>query len=365
LLFRLLVVAAGYTPAYSPRHVDPRAGVAAIKVRPHDLDRRDPALVFRGRVLDDAGAPVEGAVVDPRGVQRGTSTQYGGLAGIDPLAVTDSKGEFRLGVAKKGDALALFVSARDLAPACFGPRPAGAKAHDYKLGPGVTVSGRVLKGGKPLAGMPIGLVEQTRNIEKFVGDFKISTDDRGHFRFLNVPPNETYALYNLLAGSAHGTIPVRPVKVGGHGTTKDVGAVEVQRGHRLAGRVVLADGKPVPDGARLVLSRQEAWDSADVALPKDGRFAFGGLPAELYTLSVAGARGYRVSSKNRSVDPLNRFRLLGKIHGRVEGLRFLLEPGSEERRGEDDGQPWEAKAKEHMRLKEAPLQGAPDEKGSP
>jgi hypothetical protein len=362
-VFRLLVVAEGYAPAYSSGRVDPRAGPAGLKVKPHDLDRRDPALVFGGRVVDDDGKPVEGATVTSRCVQRGGSTQYGGLTGIDPLAVSDAKGEFRLGVARKGDALGVVVTARDLAPSCFGPQPAGAKAHEFKLGAGVTVAGRVLKDGKPLAGMPMGLIERTRNTDKFVGDFTISTDERGYFRFLHVPPKEAYALYGLMAGSRHGAIAVQEVRVEGHGTTRDVGAVEVQRGHRLAGRVVLADGKAVPEGTRLVLSREDAWDSQNVTLPKDGSFAFAGLPGELYSLSVT-VKGYRPSLRNQSLDPLNKFRLIGKVRADVDGLRFLLEPGPPRGGNNAEGSAWQALAKEHIRLKDAPLQGAPAEAGA-
>jgi protocatechuate 3,4-dioxygenase beta subunit len=71
--------------------VDPRAGPVTLTLKTSDLADRDPALVLKGRVLDDDGDPLPGAVVEPFGFQKGTGGQYGGLTGFDPLALTDDE----------------------------------------------------------------------------------------------------------------------------------------------------------------------------------------------------------------------------------------------------------------------------------
>ena len=140
----------------------------------------------------------------------------------------------------------------------------------------------------------------------------------------------------------------------------DVGDVEVKAGHKLSGRVVLADGKPVPAGTRVLLSREEAWDSAQTVVDKEGRLSFAGLPSETYSLNV-NVKGYHLSPKNASVDLLNGFRLLGVVREDTTGLRLLLEPGPEPtRENRSDGKFWE----EYRQRREAPLRGAPGEKPS-
>src|SRR5262249_33597851 len=150
----------------------------------------------------------------------------------------------------------------------------------------------------------------------------------GYFRFVNVPPDETYALYGLMDGfPREGAIPVQVVRVAGHGTSKDVGQIAAQRGHRLSGRVVLSDGKPVPEGTRLLLARDRAWDTQSTTLAKDGSFTFAGLPTEQYSLIVR-VPGYHASPQNRSLHPLFRDQLMGKVEADVLDLQFRLEPGT-------------------------------------
>lgn len=105
-----------------------------------------------------------------------------------------------------------------------------------------------------------------------------------------------------------------------------MGDLPVARGSRVRGRVLLADGKPLPPGTRLLVSREEAWDSRLVELGPDGRFAMAGLPAERYRLAVS-VPGYRVSPANRSVDPDVPGSLLGTIDRDVDSLAIQLEPG--------------------------------------
>jgi hypothetical protein len=357
-VFRLLVVAEGHVPTYSAKAIDPRAGHVKMTLKPHDLDRRDPALVLRGKVLDEDGNPVAGAVVEPFGFKTKGGAQFGGLHGIDALAVTDDRGEFRIGVADKGTALYLKVNAAFLAPRRLPPMEAGPMVHEVKLITGATITGTVVKEGKPVAGVALGLVQKDRSAEGFLGELSIATDALGRFRFQNVGPDEPYFVYGLMDSCRpHGAIPIRQVLVGASGTEKDVGTLTFQIGHRLSGRLILADGKPVPQDTRVLISRQEAWDSQTAIVAPDGRFSFTGLPAEHYSLSV-NLRGYHASPKNRSFDALNGFRLVGTVKGDIEGLRFLLEPGPSPRPDfrklkQNDWQEFE-------RRRKAPLRGVPE-----
>ncbi len=356
------MVAGGHVPTYLPGHIVPEEGPAAIALKPHDLDRRDVSRVLRGRVVNEDGDPVPRAVIEPMGVRRERSSQFGGLddLGIDPLAVSDDEGNFRLGVGHGGEGLYLRIKAPFLATARTDPAAAGPTVHTFTLGPGVTVSGRVVEDGEPLAGVALGLVQRDRNSERFVGDFEYATDAEGRFAFANIPPGDAWNLYGLMESlKSHGAIAVRPLQTGAHGDTVEVGDLEVEPGSRLAGRVVLADGKPVPPGTRVLLSREDAWDSQTATAGQDGGFSFAGVPAERVSLSVR-VPGYHPSPKNGSFDLLNQGGLLGKVEGDIAGLRFLLDPGPPPER--DFGRFQKEDFEEYRRRQDGPLRGVPPER---
>jgi hypothetical protein len=351
-------VAEGYTPTLSAKLIDPKAGPATLTVKRHDLDTRDPALVFRGRVLDEQGRPIADAVVEPFGFGKGDSAQFGGLKGFDPLALTDARGEFRLGVPEKGLALYVQVSAKYLARRNFAKLAVG-RPHDLTVVAGVTVTGRLTKDGKPLPGAAVGLVQTNRNVESFVGEYQAATDAKGVFRIPNVPPEDAIVLYGQMDSlKAHGAVAARPLRTGKTGTELDAGDLAVGPGYRLAGRLVLSDGKPVPTGVRVLISREEAWDSQQAVVGKDGSFSFTGLPPERYSLS-ARVPGYHVSPTNASFDLLNPFGLLGTVRADVSGLRLHCDPGEMPPRQPE----WDQKrAAEYERRRNAPLQGVPSER---
>jgi hypothetical protein len=179
------------------------------------------------------------------------------------------------------------------------------------------------------------------------------------FSIPNVPQNDVLVLYGLMSSlREHGAVEAREVKTGESGSELKVSDLEVKHGHSLSGTVVLADGKPVPAGTRVLVSREEAWDSQQVEVDKDGHFRFAGLPPERYSLS-GNVRGYHISPKNVSFDLLNDFQLLGMVREDIEGLRLLLEPGPlPERAGKFDKKTYQ----EYDRRRNALLRGAPEKK---
>jgi hypothetical protein len=298
-------------------------------------------------------------VVEPFGFGKGDGAQFGGLKGFDALALTNGKGAFRLGVPERRLTVYVQVSAPFMATRNFRQLLVGPKPHDLTLCVGVTITGRLVKGGKPLAGVAVGAVQKDRNAETCVGHFEAATDARGVFQIRNVPPEDALALYGLMSSlRTHGAVGVREVRTGKSGSVSDVGDLDVGAGHKLSGRVVLADGKPVPPGTRVLLSREEAWDIQQAVVDEEGRFAFTGLPPEYYGLTV-NVRGYHLSPKNASMDLLNDFQLLGVVREEVVGLRLLLEPGPRpESQPRSDAKFYE----EYHRRRQAPLRGAPEEK---
>ena len=89
-----------------------------------------------------------------------------------------------------------------------------------------------------------------------------------------------------------GAVAVVRIRSGADGARTDVGNLQVVRGHRIKGQVLLSDGKVVPARSRLIVSREDAWDHQEVELDPGGRFEISGLPTEKYSLNVS-LRGYR------------------------------------------------------------------------
>jgi hypothetical protein len=355
-VFHLLAVKEGYTPTLSAKWVDPKSGAAKLTLTASDLDRRDPELIVKGRVLDEDGKPVASAAIEPFGFMKGDRGQFGGLTGFDALALTNDQGEFRLGVPEKGLTVTVQVAAPRMARRNFANLVCGQKGQDLTLFYGVTIVGRLLKDGKPLAGVGVGLAQTDRNVQSFLGDTKAATDEKGTFRIPNVAPNEAIGVYGLMDSlKEHGALGVKRVQSGKSGSELDLGDLVVQPGFHLRGRVVLADGKPVPVGTRIVLSREEAWDHQLAQVGQDGAFEFKGLPRELVNLST-NVNGYVPSPENGSYDLVNQLGLAGMINANIDHLRFLMEKGSRQFGGQLDQKTFE----EYQRRRSAPLSGAPE-----
>ena len=327
LVFKILAAALGCQPEYVSK-VDPTNGPVRIQLKPIELASAPPENCLHGRAVDGQGQPIVGAAVEAYGLHfHGGGGVWGALDGVDPLAVTDEKGEFVITSRKPFEQLDVKVEARAFAKKNFLELASGNEVHELKLGEGASVTGRVVRNGKPLSNVTVGMVSVDRGAENFIGDFVIGTAADGRFTFANLPAEVDYYIYGKMESLApYGAIPIQKLRSGKDGHVTDAGDLVVSPGHRLAGRVVLSDGQMLPPQTRLFIGRQGAWDSLQVSLPSDGRFSVSNLPTESYSLSVR-FKGYRLSAQNGSLDTLNPFQLVGQVNGHITNLVVLLEPG--------------------------------------
>ncbi len=326
LLFNVLVVADGFRPTIVKK-TDPAKGPIDVVLSPLDVDKLDPKRILRGVVLDAAARPLAGARVS---AQMFKTDAYSGFSPdiFDPLAVTNLRGEFVLTSTSPITYADLKVEGNGVAPRIVRGRKPEANPHTIKMTAGVTITGRMVRDGKPVAGAAAGLVQSSRSSDSFLGDTSIGTDENGRFTFLNVHPDEDYFVYGIMGSiKDDGAVAVLRVHSGADGATTDAGDLPVVRGHRVKGRVLLSDGKAIPPKTRLMFSREDAWDTLRVELDAEGRFDVSGLPTEKYSLNVS-LRGYRISSKNHSVDPQISSQLVGTIDQDIDSLKILMEPGS-------------------------------------
>jgi peroxiredoxin/uncharacterized GH25 family protein len=349
LLFRILVVAKKHQPEFTNK-VDPAAKSLEITL----LSAREgikPDHQMKGRVIDTQGKPIPGAVVNIRGVSRAESTQFGGNNDLDQVAVSDENGEFVINSETSFDAVGIDIEAGGYAKGVFQHLASGGKIHELKLTEGASVRGRLVKDGKPIAGVEMGISGAERNAENYVGDFSVGTDNEGKFLLVNLPPNHSYFVYAHMSSlGTKGAVPARRVQVNEDGSMFDVGDISVVEGFKLEGKLRLSDGELLPFGTRVLLSRDEAWDSIQTEADDDGLFHFVGVPPDTISLS-ARVRGYHLSGHNRSLES-NGFSLAGVLKSDKTDLVIEFDPG------EHRPQPTE-----YVDIRQEPLMGAEAVKG--
>lgn len=335
LLFRLLVVAPGHQSVYVPK-TDPAAGDVSITLAPLDPAKLAAPTRIRGMVLGPDGQAVPGATIGPEGVSYGMGTRWGGTdAFVDPLAVTDEHGRFWLYCTNGVDQVHAVVEARALAKRWAALEP-GAD-HLIRMEEGVMLTGRIEREGRAVPGVVVGAVTADRTAGNFFRCDELATDEDGRFGLPNMPPDREFIFYAKMDSLGdRGALPPRRFQAGKTGGTVDLGTLPLQPGHRVAGRVVLSDGKPIPPDTRLLLGREQAWDHTEARLGPDGRFAFTGVPEESVSISVR-VKAYKFSKRNRSLDWLNGG-MVGRVDGDTEDLLILLEPGQWRYNGEE-GEP--------------------------
>ena len=347
LTFQILAVAKNHQPKFVAK-VDPTEKPLSISLKPK-TGGDSPSQRLLGKVVDPDGRPIAGAVVNIRGVTRGQTTRFGGNNEIDPVAVSDSAGEFVINGQTAFDAAGVDVVTRGFAKRVFQKLTTGDTRHELKLTEGVMLKGRVVKDGKPHRGVEIGVAGTERRAEIFVGDFSVATDQNGEFLFVNLPPNTAYTLYGVMKSMSErgDSITSRGVRTKDDGSSLDVGELAAKPGFTVAGQIRLTDGKPLPANTRVLLNRDGAWDTQQAVTETDGQFRFTGVPPESIGLS-ARLKGYRMSARNGSLDPLNPYHLIGRVSTNKLDLIVEFEPGEQHDRLDGDSRA----------LREEPLRGA-------
>jgi len=302
LLFTILVAAPGYRATHRNR-IDPRLSEISVTLPPADPER--PAL--RGRVLDPEGRPISGAVIVPISHRKGGAQPPGGFPG-DAIAITNPAGLFELGYSPdKADRIGLRVHAPQFARNEFetdvsatGPTP------EFRLDRGATLRGRLMRGGVPVGGATIGLIQANRSVDHFLGPQESRTLGDGTFEFTHVPSGKLWELYaqrdRLPEGGVTGTLEIR---TGEPETGVDAGDLMVEAGVPVEGTIELSDGTPLPSGTTVLILRRKGWDGQSRIADAHGRFGFTARSGEEVAL-FARVAGY---GKGNPYEPEAVFRI--------------------------------------------------------
>jgi protocatechuate 3,4-dioxygenase beta subunit len=297
LTFKLLVVKDGFSAAFTEK-TDPAKGPAkAASMKPRTPIEDGSQLVL-GRVIDRRGDPVKDAVVQQQGVLMANGgRRFGDLDWIDLMTVTNENGEFEMAYSKPAQGMIVSVTARGMAPKLF-TEMTGKDRKTMAISEGATVRGRLVgPDGKPVSNAEIGLLTHSRWSGTTLPEVQIGTQEDGSFAITNVPAGRIWNLYpkmeslaarNLAGGST-------AVETLDDGQVVNIGDIVVTPSYSLRGKVVLADGNPIPPNMHVSIGGDFGGDIQMAEIGPDGSFQFHGLARGVYDVS-AGVRGYQMAN---------------------------------------------------------------------
>jgi protocatechuate 3,4-dioxygenase beta subunit len=326
LRFKVLVAAEGRLPVVKEK-VNP-ASELKVKLKDVPEETKSTEWTIRGRVTDEEGKPVWGAEVVPFGFKSGERRWWPATGWPEAATVTDQKGEFLYLVEEAGILADIRINGRGFAPVNFELQAPGDDVKEYVVGKGATIEGRVVKDGKGLANVVMGAYPVKDGPEEFNGRFSARTDENGKYVFEHVSSGREYRITAAMSSlGERGAFPEQRVTTGEAGETASAGDVEVGVARTIAGRVKLEDGKPVPKGLKLTVTRLEARDQLKVDVDSEGKFKVSGIPdGETIWVDVP-VKGYTPSKENTSFDPLNGSGFVGLVDQDILDLCYVFHPG--------------------------------------
>jgi hypothetical protein len=282
--------------------------------------------------VDPFGQPLRAAVVVPEGVAtvlegEGPASMYGTVRGLEPVAVTNPKGEFELAYSKQATGMLLLVEARGMSAKLI-TVPTGAERKTITVSDGAVIRGRLMNQGKPVAGAELGLIARPprgfganlKPIGNPYDEIRIGTNEDGSFVITNVPtPVDWYVYGKMESIAALGATDPAECVTARDGQEVNVGDIQIHPGYRLRGNVTLSDGAAIADGMRVTISADRAWDSQTVIIARDGHFEFIGLPAGKHEIFTS-VRGYQMQGNQRTIE--------ATIDGNRDDFAITLDPAA-------------------------------------
>ena len=295
---------------------DPAAGPLNVSLATANTNV-PPNQVIHGRVVDATGNGIAGALISITGTTRNGQGTWPGYD-IDYYSVSDDAGNFVVYGKTPFVAADGKVEAAGYAEATFEQWPADAinqewsrtgsmpeglfgyakPLHQITLIHGAALQGRLVQAGRPVANAEIRINQCAAGSDCWFWDAATVTDDQGKFLFAHLPPQQNWSIcgsWDLPATA--GVVPPTDVKIGADGSTNDLGDLNLQSVTKVAGRIRLSDGKPVPANSTYSLSDAAMGRSSTLLLGADGAFQFIAVPGDKISIFLRVA-GYQLTPRD-------------------------------------------------------------------
>lgn len=287
MVYELIVASDGTSPIWV-RDGDPRSDEPIdSKLLPrHQVAESDPRAVC-GRVLDESGQPVAGALV-VREFVRSEGQDTGPVAEADRAAITDRNGEFQLVSHKPCQSMFVSVFSKDHAKSCA-TISCGSPKTDIVAQRGGYITGRITKRGQPVMGIVV-VARTKKAIAGFCSDSaEIATDENGRFAFPAMPPVGATLVMGLGEDTEGWRVPPREIVLGVPGAVCELGEIEMEPAWILHADVTLAPDLKLPEGAKIVLNHQESPISHVAPMSGSGAIEIRGVVPGVYQLTISGS----------------------------------------------------------------------------
>jgi hypothetical protein len=295
---------------------DPTAGPLKVSLEAANTNV-PPTQVIHGRVIDANGNGISGALISITGTTRNDQTTHP-AQDIDYYSVSDAAGNFVVYGKTPFAAADGKVEASGYAETSFELWPSDAinqewpgtrsipdglmgyakPLHQIKLIKGAALQGRLVQAGRPVANAEIRINRCGAGSDCWFWGDTVLTDDMGRFSFAHQPPNQSWIIcgsWDLPAKA--GMVPQTSVKIGEDGSTNDIGDLNLQSVSKVAGRIQLSDGKPVPANSHYFLSDAAMGSSSPSLLGADGSFQFVAVPGDKVSIFLRVA-GYQLTPRD-------------------------------------------------------------------
>jgi len=272
----ILVRAMNYEPYFiQVGNIQPEEHFTQVEVR------LDPAPGVFGSVIDDAGGPVEGAVI----VLGAVFHQNDGA--IDRAeAYSDVNGEFQLDFAPTGARVSAYKNGYSVGSGVITDDGDGGRSVNITLNSGGVVEGVVTRAGVAQVG------ERVRMKQSNFTWVEMGTDERGHYRFSEVPAGD--AEVNAMGLVRQTSVEVGQVVVVDFESATDTGTVEGK---------VTSGGKALSQAGVTVIARGGGMTRITRAhVEVDGSYRALDIPVGPCTVKIAAGGDGSLSSAMKFFD---------------------------------------------------------------
>ncbi len=295
---------------------DPIAGPLKVSLVTADTNV-PPDRVIHGRVIDAKGNSVPGALIE---IERTTrNAQMISIAqDLDCFSVSDAAGNFVIYGKTPFTAAGGEVEAAGYAKAWVEQWPSDAinqewsrtgsmpeglfpyakPLHEITLIKGASLRGRLLQDGRPVADAEVRINRCGAGSDCWFWGDSVLTDNLGRFSFANQPPHQSWFIcgsWDLPAKT--GVVPQTAVNIGEDESTNDLGDLNLLAVTKVAGRIRLSDGQPIPANSHYFLLDAAMGSSLMSSLGADGSFQFAAVPGDKVSIFLRVA-GYQLTPRD-------------------------------------------------------------------